>query len=98
MGFSLSSCVYAAVALVVVGFGATSSNAQSIEDKVQVCAGCHGDAGKPIDKTIPVLWGQQAGYIYIQLRDFKRGDRKSDIMQPIAGAFERADMLEFAEY
>ena len=79
-------------------FGATSSRADGIEDKVQVCAGCHGADGKPIDKTIPVLWGQQAGYIYIQLRDFKRGDRKSDIMQPIAGAFERDDMLAIGDY
>ncbi|MGI1715336.1 c-type cytochrome, partial [Escherichia coli] len=40
----------------------------------------------------------QAGYLYIQLRDFKRGDRKSEIMQPIAAQFERDDMLAIAEY
>ena len=28
--------------------------------------GCHGENGKPIDKTIPTIWGQQAGYLYIQ--------------------------------
>ena len=72
--------------------------AQSIDEKVEVCAGCHGADGKPIDKTIPVIWGQQAGYLYIQLRDFKRGDRKSDIMQPIAASMERDDMLAIAEY
>ena len=58
--------------------------AQSIAEKVEVCAGCHGKDGKPTDKTMPVIWGQQSGYIYIQLRDFKRGDRKNEIMQPIA--------------
>jgi cytochrome c553 len=98
MGVSLSSYVCGAVALAVAVFGTTPSNADSIEDKVQICAGCHGESGKPIDKTIPVLWGQQNGYIYIQLRDFKRGDRKSDIMQPIASAFERDDMLAIADY
>jgi cytochrome c553 len=72
--------------------------AQSIEEKTQVCAGCHGADGKPIDKTIPVIWGQQAGYTYIELRDFKRGDRKSDIMQPIASSMERDDMQAIAEY
>src|ERR1700729_4083610 len=75
----------------------TPLNAQSIEEKTQVCAGCHGADGKPIDKTFPTIWGQQAGYIYIQLRDFKRGDRKSDIMQPIASAMERQDILEIAQ-
>jgi cytochrome c553 len=98
MGVSVSSCVYGAVALAVILIGATPSNAEGIEDKVQICAGCHGEGGKPIDKTIPVLWGQQNGYIYIQLRDFKRGDRKSDIMQPIASAFERDEMLAIADY
>src|SRR4030081_3926611 len=76
----------------------TPLHAQSIEEKTQACAGCHGADGKPVDKTIPVIWGQQAGYIYIELRDFKRGDRKSDIMQPIASSMEREDMLAIAEY
>ncbi len=77
---------------------ATPLHAQSIEEKTQVCAGCHGADGKPIDKTIPTIWGQQAGYIYIELRDFKRGDRKSDIMQPIVSSFERQDMFDIADY
>jgi cytochrome c553 len=98
MGVSLSSYVCGAVALAVAVFGTTPSNADSIEEKVQICAGCHGADGKPIDKTIPVLWGQQNGYIYIQLRDFKRGDRKSEVMQPIASAFERDEMLAIADY
>src|SRR5512137_168579 len=72
--------------------------AQSIAEKVEVCAGCHGQDGKPIDKTTPVIWGQPAGYIYIQLRDFKRGDRKNEIMQPIASSFQKEDMLAIAEY
>jgi cytochrome c553 len=72
--------------------------AQSIEEKTQVCAGCHGENGKPIDKTIPVIWGQQQGYLYIQLRDFKRNDRKNEIMQPIASTMERQDMMDIAEY
>jgi cytochrome c553 len=76
----------------------TPPPAQSIAEKVEVCAGCHGTDGKPIDKMIPVIWGQITGDIYIQLRDFKRGDRKSDIMQPIASAFEKDDMLAIAEY
>jgi cytochrome c553 len=72
--------------------------AQSMAAKIEACAGCHGQDGKPVDKTIPVIWGQQTGYIYIQLRDFKRGDRKSEIMQPIAASFEKEDMLAIAEY
>jgi cytochrome c553 len=82
----------------LTAFAAMPARAQSIEEKVQVCAGCHGENGRPVDKTIPNIWGQQAGYLYIQLRDFKRGDRKSEIMQPIASTFERNDMLAIGEY
>jgi cytochrome c553 len=86
LGFGLSLC------------GSFSAAAQSIEDKTQVCAGCHGENGKPIDKTIPVIWGQQQGYLYIQLRDFKRNDRKNEVMQPIVASMERQDMMDIAEY
>ncbi len=98
MSVRLNSCVFGAFALAAILIGVKSSNAQGVEEKTQICAGCHGADGKPIDRTIPIIWGQQAGYIYIQLRDFKRGDRKSDIMQPIASAFEREDMLAIADY
>ncbi len=92
-------CIAAAVVLAAfVTLRTTPSSAQSIEEKTQVCAGCHGADGKPVDKTIPTIWGQQAGYIYIELRDFKRGDRKSDIMRPIVASFERQDMLDIAEF
>ena len=92
-------CISRVVALTLV-FGAWAAPlcAQSIAEKTQICARCHGADGKPVDKTVPTIWGQQAGYIYIELRDFKRGDRKSDIMQPIASSLERQDMLDIADY
>ena len=97
MSGKLSACIFG-IAGVFIVLDVCPLNAQSIEEKVQVCAGCHGQNGKPVDKTIPVIWGQQQGYLYIQLRDFKRGDRKNDIMQPIVASMERADMLAIAEY
>ncbi len=94
-----NACISGVVALVAILTAcATPLHAQGIEEKTQVCAACHGADGKPVDKTIPTIWGQQAGYLYIELRDFKRGDRKSDIMQPIASSLERQDMLDIAEY
>jgi cytochrome c553 len=98
MGGSLNSWIFSVAVLALVFIGTKPSSAQSIEEKTQICAGCHGADGKPIDKTIPTIWGQQQGYLYIQLRDFKRGDRKSEIMQPIASAFERDEMLAIADY
>jgi len=90
------SCGVMLVALSSASAG--SALPQDIAEKVGGCASCHGQDGKPIDKTIPIIWGQQTGYLYIQLRDFKRGDRKDEIMQPIASSFEKDDMLAIAEY
>jgi cytochrome c553 len=81
--------------LVMVASGAA---AQTIDEKAQVCAGCHGEQGVPQDKTWPVIWGQQQGYLYLQLRDFKSGARKDDVMSPIAQTLERADMQALALY
>src|SRR5262245_50296848 len=74
------------------------ATAQSIEDKAQACAACHGEGGVPPDKSWPVIWGQHQGYLYLQLRDFKSGARKSDVMGPIAQALERDEMLAVALY
>jgi cytochrome c553 len=72
--------------------------AQPIEDKAQACAACHGENGIPPDKSWPVIWGQHQGYLYLQLRDFKSGARKNDVMGPIAEKLEREDMLGIALY
>src|SRR3977135_4634642 len=99
MSSNLNLGIFGVVALAaVLNVCPTPLQPESIEEKPQACAGCHGADGKPVDKTIPVGWGQQAGYIYIELRDFKRGDRKNDIMQPIASSMEREDMQAIAEY
>ena len=74
------------------------SLAQSIDEKAQLCSACHGETGIPQEKTTPIIWGQHVGYLYIQLRDYKRGTRKSDEMSPIAEALERDEMLALAEY
>ena len=72
--------------------------AGDIVEKAQPCATCHGKDGVPIDKTIPVIWGQNEGYLYLQLRDFKIGTRKQALMSPIAATIEKEDMLALAAY
>lgn len=93
MRFVLIACV----AMAAVSFSHMAM-AQSIEEKAAVCAGCHGENGKPVSPEIPVLWGQKEGYIYLQLRDLKRGDRKNEIMSGIAAGLEKTDMQELAKY
>jgi cytochrome c553 len=77
---------------------AVTARAQTIEEKAQICGACHGEAGIPQEKTTPIIWGQQEGYLYLQLRDYKRGTRKHKQMAPIAEALERDDMLALAAH
>jgi cytochrome c553 len=85
------------LAAVLLAYPAASV-AVPIEDKARVCAACHGSDGLPKDKTIPILWGQNAAYLYLQLRDFEKGERKSELMSPIAHDVVKDDALELAEY
>jgi cytochrome c553 len=75
-----------------------SVRAQTVEQKAQLCTACHGESGVPQQKTTPVLWGQQLGYLYVQLRDYKSGARKNDQMSAVAASLERDDMLALAQY
>ena len=72
--------------------------AETVEEKAQLCTACHGETGIPQQKTMPVIWGQAQGYLYLQLRDYKGGARKNDIMSPIAQTIGRDDMMALALY
>jgi cytochrome c553 len=72
--------------------------AGKVEETAQICASCHGEKGIPIDKTIPIIWGQNEGYLYLQLRDFKKGARKNDQMGPVAASLSKDDMKALAAY
>jgi cytochrome c553 len=64
--------------------------AQTIEEKAQLCSACHGENGVPPAQQfpMPVIWGQNLGYLFFQLRDFKSGARKNDQM-PLAQYFSK---------
>jgi cytochrome c553 len=88
------------VAIVVLGsiMLPRAARTETIAEKAQLCAACHGENGIPQQKTMPVIWGQGQGYLYLQLRDYKSGARKNDIMSPLAQTLERDDMMALALY
>ncbi|HEY8247430.1 MAG TPA: c-type cytochrome [Hyphomicrobium sp.] len=91
------SSFFAALTSALV-FLCSQAVAQTIEEKAQVCSACHGEAGIPQEKTTPVIWGQNEGYLYLQLRDFNKGSRKNDQMSPIAADLSKDDMKALAAY
>ncbi len=78
--------------------GGSAFAADNIAEKAKLCATCHGENGIPINKQTPVIWGQNEGYLYLQLRDYKSGARKNELMAPIAATLEKEDMLALAAY
>jgi len=96
----ISSRALGAVLLASILFACGSASAEdaAIKEKAKLCATCHGENGVPINHTIPVIWGQNEGYLYLQLRDFKSGMRKNPLMNPIAAQLEKKDMLALAAY
>jgi cytochrome c553 len=77
---------------------ATGASADSVEDKASVCTACHGEKGLPAEPAIPIIWGQNEGYLYLELRDFQKGARKDDQMTPIAQSLSKEDAQGLAAY
>jgi len=91
----------ATLILVLTGalaLGGQALAAEAAPEKAALCATCHGEKGVPINKQTPVIWGQNEGYLYLQLRDFKSGARKNALMNPIAATLEKDDQLALAAY
>jgi cytochrome c553 len=90
----------AAAIVLLLGMAQSAGYAQTIEETAQVCSACHGENGVPVkqDFPVPVIWGQNIGYLFFQLRDFKSGARKSEQMAPIAESLESKDFMPLAQY
>ena len=88
--------------LLLTGFaGVSAAQAQTIEQKAAVCQACHVAGTVQSTSVIPNIWGQNEGYTYLQLRDFKSGARNAPedaAMRGFVAAMSDADMLEIAKY
>jgi cytochrome c553 len=89
-----------AAIVLLLGLATSTGQAQSIEEKAQICSSCHGDDGVPAEQSfpVPVIWGQNFGYLFAQLRDFKSGARKSAQMAAIAQTLDQAELMPLAQY
>jgi cytochrome c553 len=92
--FSLFSSV---AMLVLLSFVPALAQAQAPE-KAATCMACHGPNGNSSMPNTPSLAGQNARYIYLQLRDFQEGRRHNDMMTPMTAGLTRDDMREIADF
>ena len=86
------------LAISAAAIAQTPAASADVAAKAQVCAECHGENGNSTDPQYPVLAGQNARYIYLQLKDFKEGRRHDPQMDPMAAPLSRDDMLALADH
>ncbi len=65
---------------------------------VEACAPCHGADGLAHDAEVPNLAGQNAAYLYNQLRAFRSGRRPHKEMLYMSRKLSDEDMRALAEY
>jgi cytochrome c553 len=94
----LPTTVVLCVALASVEARAQSTEAGATPAKAEVCVACHGPGGRSIQPQYPILAGQTARYMYLQLRDYQEGRRKNDLMAPMVAGLSRDDMRELSDY
>jgi len=95
-----------AIGLAAAGFAAQADeikgNATAANAKVWLCVGCHAipdyRADYPFVYKVPMIGGQNAGYIASALAAYKKGERKHPTMRAIAGALSDQDMADLGEY
>ena len=89
--------IVAAAALAVCA----AAHAQDVEKgrkKSEACIACHGPNGNSTEPLFPILAGQTARYIYLQLKDFKEGRRSEPQMDPFVKDLSRDDMFDLSAF
>jgi cytochrome c553 len=103
MKLSLPRLIRPALTVLFAGLcasGAAQAQAQALAapPKAETCVACHGVGGKSAVPMFPVLAGQTARYLYLQMRDFQEGRRKNDLMSPQIVGVTRDEMRALADY
>ena len=93
---SLTSVAFSSQAAEVTG------SVEAGNGKVWLCTGCHSipdyRADYPFIYKVPMLGGQNAGYIATALSEYKKGERKHPTMRSIAASLSDQDMADIGEY
>jgi cytochrome c553 len=96
------SLLLALAATLVTLPAAAAGNVDSGQAKAAMCIGCHGIAGYqasfPEVHRVPMISGQNAGYIVAALNAYKSGERKHPTMRALAASMSDEDMADLAAF
>jgi cytochrome c553 len=96
--------LHAILAAASLALAAPPAQAQgpTIENFHAQCIGCHGIPGYktafPSVYHVPMIAGQQPGYIVAALKAYKSGDRSHPSMRGIAASLTEEEMKKLADY
>lgn len=82
----------------LAGGRASSQDIDAGARKAEACVPCHGVGGNSTIVQFPILAGQTARYLYLELKDFKEGRRKDPNMDLVAATLSREDMFDLAAF
>lgn len=86
------------VAALLLPFEAAAGDPQAGRAKAEACAVCHGPAGLSTLPNAPHLAGQPAIYVEQQLRNFRSGARRHEVMNVVAKPLTDADIGDLAAW
>ncbi len=90
--------------LALAGFvgAAQAQDVKAGREKAAMCIGCHGIVGYqasfPEIHKVPMISGQNAGYIVASLQAYAKGERKHPTMRAIAGSLSEQDMKDLGAF
>ena len=94
----MKGTLFAFAMLAMVAGVACAQDAAAGKTKAERCAPCHGADGNSVAGTFPILAGQTARYLYLQMRDFSEGARKDPVMSPQLNGLTKQDFFDLAAY
>jgi cytochrome c553 len=68
------------------------------QERVQLCAACHGEDGNSTNPQIPSIAGQPKLFLETQLVLFREELRRSDQMLPVVKGLKDAELVKLAEH
>lgn len=87
----------AAIALLAAFSFSAPAAAQSLQDRLAICLGCHGAKGQSELPLTPSLGGQPEFFLIAQLFLFREGRRDNEVMTAAAKGLSNDDLRAFAQ-
>ena len=88
----------AALAALLVAGAAVAADPKPGEAKARPCAPCHGTQGISVTPDAPHLAGQPRIYLVQQMKAFRSGARRNEVMNVMAKTLSDEDIEALAEW